>query len=178
MRAKCSTASGSLAARPSPGRARRASAQRPGVLHAEGEGAAPPPCARQRLAPVGRHEQRAQAAETVGGDEAERHQLGQRLFDLRRQQAAALDQLVEEGRALGADAFGDGLRARARLRRRRRGGESAAQSGAWRRASSVIGVLRTGADAALAALGRAVRGRSRAQATRPARQRSSSQAGS
>ena len=55
-----------------------------------------------RAALARRHQQRAQAGEAVGRDEAERDQLGQRLLDMRAQQAAMLDQLVEERGAVGA----------------------------------------------------------------------------
>ena len=77
------------------------------------------------LAAVGRHEQRAQAAEAVRGHEAERDQLGERLLDLGAQQAGALDQLVEERRALLPNEVGDRLRPgtrpdRVRRRRERR----------------------------------------------------------
>ena len=114
---------------------------------------------RRRRAPaiglrsVGRHQQRAQAAEAVGGDEAERHQFGQRLLDLGAQQAGAVDQLVEErgavlrecdrepacARWLGLDAV---VLDRQRAPTARRGGAR----------SSVIGVVRTGAAPALAAV--------------------------
>ena len=53
-------------------------------------------------------------------------------------------------------------------------GDSAAQREAWRRDSNAIGVVRTG-DGPRSPFARALRGRSRAQATRPARHRSSSQ---
>ena len=68
----------------------------PRVLHAERDAAASAPPAGARLAPVGWHEQRAQAAEAVRRHEAQRHQLGERLLDLGAQQATAFDQLVEE----------------------------------------------------------------------------------
>ena len=47
--------------------------------------------------------------------------------------------------------------------------ESDPQSGAWRRASKVIGVVRTGVGLRSLPPGRAVRGLSRAQTTRPER---------
>src|SRR5258708_6061717 len=69
----------------------RAARQRPapGILHAEegGAAAAAPP----RVALAGRHEQRAQAAEAVGIDQALRHQLGQRLLGLPAQQPRRFD---------------------------------------------------------------------------------------
>ncbi len=43
-----------------------------------------------------RGQQRAQPGKAVRRDEAERHERGQRLLDLRAQKAAALPQLVEE----------------------------------------------------------------------------------
>ena len=121
---------------------RRASAQRPASSMPKIVRAAAPTPGRSRL--LGRHEQRAQAGEAVGSDEAERDQLGQRLLDLRAQQAGAFDQLVEERGAVLADESatppargGLGVTASS-------AGDSDAQSGAWRRASRVIGVVRTG----------------------------------
>ena len=104
-----------------PGTARERPAA--GILHAERHGAAPAPPAGAGPAPLGRHEQRAQPAEAVRGHEAERDQLGQRLFDLGAQQAGALDQLVEERRAVLPNAVGDRLRPGARTDRVRRRGE-------------------------------------------------------
>ena len=95
----------------------------PGVLHAERDAAPPAPSAGAGLAALGRHEQRAQAAEAVRGHEAERDQLGERLFDLGAQQAGALDQLVEERRALLPHAVDNRLRAGAWPGRVGRGGE-------------------------------------------------------
>ena len=82
-----------------------------GRLHAEHRAAT------ARAAPVGRHQEGAQPGEAVRGDEAKRHQFAERLFDLRPQQPAALDQLVEERGALLADHRHDRLGARARLGR-------------------------------------------------------------
>ncbi len=75
-------------------------------------------------------------ARTLGlGDEAQRHQLGQRLLDLRPQEAAMFDQLVEERGAVRAQDGADAPRARAERRGSRHlaqplGGELVARSGA------------------------------------------------
>src|SRR5258706_10499996 len=57
-------------------------------------------------------------------------------------------------------------------------GDSEDQSAAWRRASIVMGVVRTGEGFDSLPSGRAFDGRNRAQVTWPARQRSSSQSDS
>ena len=79
----------------------RAMDQRPAAaaLDVEAQHAPAPPRAGERLALVRRHQQRAQAAEAVGGREPERHQFAERLLELRAQQARGLDELVEEQRA-------------------------------------------------------------------------------
>src|SRR5262249_6170689 len=58
----------------------------PRVLDAEERRAPPAAGAGDRLALLGGNEQRAQSGEAVGIDEAERHELGERLLDLRAQQ--------------------------------------------------------------------------------------------
>ena len=77
------------------------------VGHAEQRDAAATARASARASPIRRHEQRAQAAEAVGVDEAQRHELGERLFDLRGQHARALDDLIEERSAVRLDDFDD-----------------------------------------------------------------------
>ncbi len=130
-----------------------------------------------RLALGERHQERTQAGEAVGGDEAQRDQLGQRLFELRAQQAAVPRSSSSKKEApLRGNEIDDSLRARARPAPALAGGAIAVHSAAWRRGSRVIGVVRTGASAVAAVA--ALRGRSRTQMTCPARQRSSSQAGS
>ena len=76
----------------------------PSPRRRRGGGACRPACAR-RTAPGA-----PQAGEAVGGDEAQRHQLGQRLLELGAQQAAMLQQLVEEGGAVGGNEIDDSLR--------------------------------------------------------------------
>lgn len=155
---------GRIAGRPRPPRQRPA----PRVLHAEHR--APPPASPL----LGGDEKRAQPREAVGGDEAERDQLGERLLDLRRQEPRRLHQLVEEGGAVLADRGEDRLGAAARFHvfgaRRERGPvlrvpprEERDRGRAHRRG------LRSAPF---------VRGRSRAQVIRPERHRSSSQPGS
>ena len=119
-------------------------------------------------------------AEAVGAHEAERDQFRQRLLDLRAQQAGAVDELVEERRAVLANMSrpppARGLLGWTCVRV---GGDSDVQCAACRRASSVIGVVRTGsAGLRRRCADRAGRGRSRVHATCPARQRSSSHVGS
>ena len=82
------------------GRGRRASAQRPAS-------SMPNSAVRRRRRPpaIGLRSSDGTSsarkpAEAVGGHEAERDQLGQRLLDLGAQQAGAVDQLVEERRAV------------------------------------------------------------------------------
>ncbi len=71
----------------------------------------------------------------------------ERLLDLRAQQAGRLDQLVEERGAVRAQAVEHRLRARARLRAASGGPTAPSRARACRRASSVIGVVRTGVAA-------------------------------
>ena len=79
----------------------------PGILDTKQSGTPAPTTA----APVGRHEKCAQSGKAIGIDYARSHQLGQRFFDLRAQQPGALDQFIEERRAVLANAIGDVLRA-------------------------------------------------------------------
>ncbi len=65
-----------------------------------------------RPATVGGNEQRAQTGEAVGGDDAQRDQLGERLLDLRAELPGTIDELVEERRAVLADVVGQRSRAR------------------------------------------------------------------
>jgi hypothetical protein len=58
-----------------------------------------------------RHEQRAQARETVGDDQPEGNEFGERLFDLSPQLAGPFDPLLEEGRAIVADVVETGTQA-------------------------------------------------------------------
>ena len=83
-----------------------------GVLHAELHGAAPTPAVWARAALARGHEQRAQAGEAVGVDDAERNEFRERLLELRRQQAGRADQFIEERGAVAADRVRDHLRAR------------------------------------------------------------------
>ncbi len=76
---------------------------------------AAPSTAAERLALIGRDEQRTQAAETVGIDQAEIDQLAERVLDLRAQQAAFGDDFIEEGGAVSLQHVEDSRRARARL---------------------------------------------------------------
>ena len=101
------------------GRARGLADQRPAarLLEAGRGRAAATAAARDRLALARRHQQCAQAVEAIGRDQAQRHQLGQRLLELRSQQAALLQQLVEERGAVGGHEIDDGLGARAGARR-------------------------------------------------------------
>ena len=146
--------------------------QRPaaGILHRRGGGAATARAA--RLALGERHQERAQAGEAVGGDEAQRHQLGQRLLELGAQQAAMLQQLVEEGGAVGGDEIDDSLRLGTGPRAESAGSAIARHSAAWRRGSSVTEVVRT-----VVGLPVAARAPSRSQVAWPARQRASSHDG-
>ena len=147
---------------------RREQRPAPGVLHPEGDGAAPSAPPRDQLALAGGNQQRPQPGETVGGRQTQRHQFGQRLLDLGAQQPGAGDQFIEERRAMLADESGDRLRRRGsssrRLgvldkrppKRRMPAGEQRDRRGAHR------------ADAPRAAVRAAgSRGLSRAQATRP-----------
>ena len=117
------------------------------------------------------HQQSAQAAEAVGVDDAERHQLRQCFFDLCRQESGTFDDLVEE-RGAAFDERSDFLRFGVSC------GVRDAPCGTrpgrtLRRASSAIGVERTGAAPRSASLARVA---SRVHTMRPARHCSSSQA--
>src|SRR5919109_3305291 len=79
------------------------------ALHAKSGGPPSAAAAGRRLAQARRHEQRAQAAEAVRGHHAEGHELGERVFDLRPQEAGTRDQVIEEGGAVLADELGHGL---------------------------------------------------------------------
>ncbi|MFP5407088.1 MAG: ATP-binding cassette domain-containing protein, partial [Gammaproteobacteria bacterium] len=88
-----------------PGRSRPtrlAAGERPptGVFDTEQRGAPGSLPAARRTAPVGGHEQRAQADEAVRVDEAVRDQFAERIFDLRAQQPASVGYFVEERRAV------------------------------------------------------------------------------
>ena len=120
MRATCSSDGASARrARRRGGRriGRRRSArshQRPAtrVLDAEPAGAARRrPCLRD--APRRRNEQRAQARVAVAVDETAHHELGERVLELRGEQANAGDDVVEERRAVRGEEVGDTTRARA-----------------------------------------------------------------
>ena len=87
------------------------------LLHAGRHRTAATPAARDRLALARRHQQRAQAVEAVGRDQPERDQFRQGLLELGAQQAAVLQQLVEERGAVGRHEIDDGLSARAGVRR-------------------------------------------------------------
>ena len=71
----------------------------------------PVPALRSR-ALARRHQQGAQAGETVGVDQAERDQFGQCVLKLGAQQAGAVDEFVEERGAVFTQPVGDQLRAR------------------------------------------------------------------
>ena len=85
--------------RPRPRRERPAAS----VLYAECRGAPAAGPAENRFALGRRHEQRSQSRETIGNDETEGNEFGERLLDLRAQQAGPVHQLLEEGRPVVAD---------------------------------------------------------------------------
>ena len=121
----------------------------------------------ERLAPIRWHQQRAQSAETVGRHQPEGDEFAKCFLHLRAQQAARLGQLVEE-RCARACAGNRAPPAPARLGCAPSAGPASdVQNAACRRASSVIGVVRTGV--ATRSPLRLEPGVSRAQATRPAR---------
>ena len=76
------------------------------VLDAKKCRAPPPLLPIQRAAAIRGHQQRTQPAEAVGVDQALGDQFGQGLLHLRAQQAGSLDHLVEEGRAVFGEIFG------------------------------------------------------------------------
>src|SRR5215212_3842853 len=80
------------------------------ILHAEIDGAAPTPPAGNGPPLPGRHQQCPQSGKAVRRDEPERHQFGERLFELAAQQPDPGGELVEERRAILADAVDDRLR--------------------------------------------------------------------
>ena len=68
-----------------------------GDFHAEWCRLAPGPQTGTALAPLGRHEQRPQAAKAVGPHQSQGNQLGERILNLGAQQTGPVDQLLEEG---------------------------------------------------------------------------------
>ena len=82
---------------------RRTSAQRPASAMPNSASRLAPAAARAARARRRRHQQRPQAAETVGVHHTERHQLGKRLLGLGRQQPHAVGDVVEERCALRRD---------------------------------------------------------------------------
>ncbi|MDL1863549.1 DDE-type integrase/transposase/recombinase [Betaproteobacteria bacterium PRO7] len=83
-----------------------------GVFDAEQRRAPHAPAAVEAAAAVRGHQQRAQPGDAVGIDEPLCDQLGERFFDLGAQQARAVDDLVEERRAVRGDELQHALAAR------------------------------------------------------------------
>ncbi len=83
------------------------------------------PRASDATTPVRRQQQCAQSGEAVGVGQPQRHQFGQRLLDLHRQQSRRLREFIKEARAMAAQNGGHGGGPAAEPGRRRFDGQGA-----------------------------------------------------